>query len=86
MRLIITITVWDWTKTITEQLDKLKAIYDAQPMSVCLSMFKDAKLDELVNIYSKANQNEKDEVFETLYPIYPADQDRLNKIKASPEN
>ena len=73
-------------KTITDQLDKLKAIYDAQPMSVCLSMFKDAKLDELVNIYSKANQNEKDEVFETLYPIYPADQDRLNKIKASPEN
>lgn len=73
-------------KTITDQLAKLKEIYDAQPMSVCLSMFKDAKLDELVNIYSKANQTEKDAVFEILYPLYPADQERLNKIKAPPEN
>ncbi len=72
-------------KTVTEQLAKLKTIYDAQPMSVCLSMFKDAKLDELVNIYSKANQTEKDEVYEMLNPIYPAEQERLNKIKAPPE-
>ena len=69
-------------KTVTEQLAKLKTIYDAQPMSVCLSMFKDAKLDELVNIYSKANQTE---VYEMLNPIYPAEQERLNKIKAPPE-
>ena len=54
-------------------------------MSVCLSRFKDAKLDELVNIYSKANQTEKDEVYEMLNPIYPAEQERLNKIKAPPE-
>ena len=72
-------------KTVTEQLAKLKTIYEAQPMSVCLSMFKDAKFDELVNIYSKANQTEKDEVYELLNPIYPAEQERLNKIKAPPE-
>lgn len=72
-------------QTITKQFELLKNVYDAQPMSVCLSMFKDAKFDELVNIYSKANQNEKDEVYEILIGIYPAEQERLNKIKAEPE-
>ena len=72
-------------KTITDQFELLKKVYDAQPMSVCLSMFKDAKMDELVNIYSKANQTEKDQVYEILNGIYPADQERLNKIQAEPE-
>jgi len=72
-------------KTITDQFELLKKVYDAQPMSVCLSMFKDAKMDELVNIYSKANQTEKDQVYEILNGIYPAEQERLNKIKAEPE-
>lgn len=71
--------------TITKQLENLKKVYDAQPMSVCLSMFKDAKLDELVNIYSKANMTEKESVYEQLNAIYPAEQDRLNKIKQEPE-
>ena len=66
---------------ITKQLDTLKKIYDANSMSVCLSMFRDAKMDELVNIYSKANSSEKERVYETLYPIYPTDLERLDKIK-----
>ena len=72
-------------QVITKQIETLKAVYDAQPMSVCLSMFKDAKFDELVNIYSKANQTEKDQVYEILNGIYPAEQEPLNKIKAEPE-
>ncbi len=72
--------------TITKQLETLKQLYDKAPMSVCLSMFKDAKLDELVNVYSKANMSEKESVFETLYAIYPAELTRLNKIKQEPEN
>ena len=69
--------------TITQQLETLKAIYDVAPMSVCLSMFKDAKLDELVNIYSKANSSEKEQVFELLYPLYPTETERLNRIKST---
>ena len=72
--------------TITKQLDTIKKIYDTSPMSVGLSMFKDAKLDELVNIYSKANMTEKQEVYETLYPIYPTEQTRLNQIKQESTN
>ena len=66
---------------VTGTLDILKKIHDDTPMSVCLSMFKDAKLDELVNIYSKANMTEKQSVYETLYPIYPTEGQRLDKIK-----
>ncbi len=66
---------------ITRSLNILKQIYDVSPMSVSLSMFKDAKLDELVNIYSKSNQTERDAVYELLYPLYPTERERLNKIK-----
>lgn len=66
---------------ITESLQALKQIYDAAPMSVALSMFRDAKLDELVNIYSKSQQSEREGVYELLYPLYPTDNDRLTKIK-----
>lgn len=69
--------------TITQQLENLKKIYDVAPMSVCLSMFKDAKMDELVNIYSKANSTEKEKVYELLYPLYPTETDRLNRIKSA---
>lgn len=70
-------------QVITQQLETLKSIYDVAPMSVCLSMFKDAKMDELVNIYSKANSTEKEKVYETLYPLYPTETERLNKIKST---
>ncbi len=66
---------------ITKSLETLKKIYDVASMSVCLSMFKDAKLDELGNIYSKANMSEKESVYEMLYPLYPTETERLNKIK-----
>lgn len=72
--------------TITKQLETLKKIYDVNSMSVCLSMFRDAKLDELVNIYSKAGTSEKETVYETLYPIYPTELERLDKIKKEAEN
>lgn len=72
-------------QVITKQLDALKKVHDAQPMSVCLSMFKDAKLDELVNVYSKANITEKESVYDLLSPLYPTEQERLNKIKQEPE-
>lgn len=71
---------------ITSMIEMLKKVYDAAPMSVCISMFKDAKLDELVNIYSKAGQSEKDKVYDLLYPIYPTEQSRLKKIKEEQTN
>lgn len=66
---------------ITESLKEVKTIADNSPMSVALSIFRDAKLDELVNVYSKAPETERVSVYELLQPIYPTESQRLNKIK-----
>lgn len=69
-------------QNITNSLDVLKGVYSANPMSVGLSMFKDAKLDELVNIYSEAPAPERTAVYELLQPIYPTESRQLDAIKA----
>lgn len=66
---------------ITETLSNLQKVYDVDPMSVGLSMFKDAKLDELVNIYTKASQTEREKIVELLSPLYPTEMKRINMIK-----
>jgi hypothetical protein len=66
---------------ITSTLDNLTAVMNVDGMSVGLSMFKDAKLDELVNIYTKAQQSEREKVVEVLSPIYPTEMKRINMIK-----
>lgn len=66
---------------ITETLNRLKTVYDANSMSVGLSMFKDAKLDELVNIYSKSTQTERDGVYKLLNDLYPTESKRTLQIK-----
>lgn len=70
---------------ITQSLKDISDIYNNAPMSVALSIFRDSKLDELVNIYSKAQQSERDEVYDILLPVYPTDRERLNKIKTPDE-
>ena len=71
--------------SVTESLDAIAKIYSAAPMSVALSMFKDAKLDELVNIYSKAPQREREAVYKLLEPICPTERERLEQIKKGAE-
>jgi hypothetical protein len=75
------VTVDKGRSTITHTLENLSKIYEVAPLSVCLTMFKDAKLDELINIYSKANMTEKESVYEMLYQVFPGETTRLDKIK-----
>ena len=75
------VTVDKGRSAITHTLENLAKIYDADPMSVGLTMFKDTKLDELINIYSKANASEKETVYEMLYQVYPSENTRLEEIK-----
>lgn len=70
---------------ITESLGAVEAVYKAAPMSVALSMFKDAKLDELVNVYSKAPADERGKVYNLLEPIYPTEQEKLERIRKGAE-
>lgn len=71
---------------VTESLSAIKKVHDVAPMSVALSLFKDTKLDELVNIYSKAPADERTKVYNLLEPIYPTESSRLNKIKKGQED
>lgn len=71
--------------TITTSLSTVAEIAKVAPMSVALSMFKDAKLDELVNLYSKAPSDERTKVYNLLEPIYPTEQSRLEEIKKGKE-
>lgn len=71
--------------TITTSLDVIPQVYELQPMSVALSMFKDAKLGELVNVYSKAPAEERTKVYNLLQPIYPAEESQLIQIKNGQE-
>ena len=66
---------------IVEALPVLKDIRDARPNTVLLSMFADTKLDELVNIYSKANMQEKKAGYDLLNSLYPSMSDRLAPLK-----
>ncbi len=66
---------------ITESLSELKKVAEVNPMSVILSLFRDSKLDELVNIYSKASSSERETAYDILQPIYPTESERLEKIK-----
>lgn len=66
---------------ITEGLAEIEKVYKVAPMSVALSIFRDSKLDELVNLYSKAPEAERTRAYEILQPIYPTDTERLDKIK-----
>lgn len=69
---------------ITRNLESLRQIYQASPMSVAITMWHDAKLDELINIYSKGSQSERDDIYNLLTELYPTDQSRLNDIKNPP--
>ena len=72
--------------SITSSLNAVESVYKADPMSAALSVFRDSKMDELVNVYSKAPQTEREMVYKLLQPIFPAENERLNKIRKGDEN
>lgn len=65
---------------ITDAIKIMAEIYKVSPMSVALPIFRDAKLDELTDIYSKAPKSEQKEIHSILKEIYPMDGERLDRI------
>lgn len=78
----MTVSVDKGRAVITTNLAELTAVDKAEPTSILLPLFSDSKLDELVNIYTKASQSERDEVYELLTDLYPTQSTKLKKIKA----
>ena len=66
---------------IITALPALTKLKNARPASILLQLFSDAKLDELIAIYSKATTQEKQEGFKELSNLYPASSNRLEAIK-----
>ena len=67
--------------TIVSALPALEQVRSARPTSVLLQIFSDAKLDEVVSIYSKATTQEKQEGLKILSNIYPTETTRLEPLK-----
>lgn len=66
---------------IESSLQSLGQIHRVAPMSACLTIFKDAKLQELVNIYSGALPKERQSTYDMLKDIFPAETTMLEKIR-----
>ncbi|MDR1556465.1 MAG: DUF4835 family protein [Tannerellaceae bacterium] len=66
--------------TILEALPALEQLKSARPSSVLLQLFSDAKLDEVIAIYSKANMQEKQAGRTMLSNLYPTASTRLEAL------
>lgn len=69
---------------IIESLADLDLLYQSRPSSVLLSIYGDTKLDELVNVYTKATMEEKTNAHKILQKIYPTKGSTIDKIKEQP--
>lgn len=67
--------------TIIGLLPVLEQVKSTRPTSPLLQLFSDAKLDEVVLIYSKATTQEKQEGYKILSNLYPALTNRMESLK-----
>ncbi len=67
--------------TVGKALETLTKLHSNNSTSVLFPMFKEAKFDEIINIYSQAPTTEKTDMYDLLIDIYPADNNILQKIK-----
>lgn len=68
---------------ITAALAKLKEAKENKPLSALPVIWTDIKKDELVNVYSKGSQKEKEEISNMMSDINPSQSTSWNKIKNS---
>lgn len=66
---------------VGKALTLLETIKNNDARSPLLSNFSDAKLDEVIQIYSKAPQKEKDSIYDLLVQLYPGQSGRIEAIK-----
>lgn len=68
-------------KTITASFGVLEEVKSLHPRSPLLSNLADSKLEEWIQLYSKASTAEKQAAFDLLSYIYPGQSNRLQAIK-----
>ncbi len=70
-------------KEILKSFDLLLGVYKNRPASFIMELFFDAKVDEIVNIFSKALPDEKAKAVEILTTIDPANSIKYFKIQGN---
>jgi len=67
--------------TILDALPVLKDIRNVRNSDILLQMFADCKLDEIVSIASKANDEDKKSLLDLLRSVFPASTTQLEPLK-----
>ena len=73
----------DGRKEILKSTELLVGVYRNRPASFIMELFFNAKADELVNIFSKGNSEEKAKIVETLTTVDPANSTKYFKIQGN---
>lgn len=66
---------------VSESLEKLQAVHRTRPGLFILQLFLEAKREEIINIYSRANQMDKPRVVNILKEIDPANSSAYQRIQ-----
>lgn len=67
-------------KVILNSLEELKKIHAIKPLSFSIQLFFLAKVDEIVGLFSKADQAEKDRLLSVVRTIDPINTSKYNTI------
>ncbi len=70
----------DGRKIISEAFPSLREVHERRPASLCMQLFFDAKVNEVVDMYAPAPYDEKQEVFEILNLVDPGHLTQYQKI------
>ena len=68
---------------IAEGINILRETNRARPATYAITVFLDAKYDELVKLFEQGTTSEKDLVYETLVAVDPTRQSEYDKIKGN---
>ncbi len=71
----------DGRKEILKSMDLLLGVYKNRPASFAMELFFNAKVVEVVNIFSKGQPNEKSKAVEVLTTVDPANSNKYFKIQ-----
>lgn len=71
--------------TIAESLRDLQKVFRKRPSTYILQMFFDAKVDELINVFSKSYPDERNRVLTILNEIDPSNGSKYAKISQEEE-
>lgn len=66
---------------IIETLNDLQKFYDARPSSLLLTLYAEAKMNELTKVCSEAKADEKQDIRKRLLRIFPTKTTEINMLK-----